>query len=121
MHRSASDNEFFAGERSISISEQMQVIELSQIEDEKINTNTQFSLSNANQKHVCLLEERNQEITLAAAVCPVYDKDNAFWVAVTNLKVEIYERKKEICELTRSREVVMKQNNKSTMMAKRII
>ena len=67
---------------------------MSQIEDQKINTYTQLSLSNANQQHIFLIEERNQAITLATDVCPVYDKENAFWVAVTNLTVEIDAKKK---------------------------
>ena len=89
-----------------------------QIEDEKVSVLTQVDISNSQVGLKNLLEEREQAISLAQSICPVYDETNSFWIIVADLSQQITENKKQIESLRKVRNEKMSAIGiKSTTMA----
>ena len=109
-------------DRGLTLEARLHIIEMAQMEDEKISSSTQQTIANANIVMQHLLEERKQAISLAQTICPLYDKDNSFWTIVSDLTQQIMDKKAMIEKLTNDREERMiAEGNQSTIMAQNLL
>ena len=65
-------------EHGLSLQNRLHIIEMAQVEDDKVNQIMQLVIANANLQLQNLLEERKQAIDLDKTVCPNYDGYNEY-------------------------------------------
>ena len=94
------------------------MIELAKLEDAQKFEDIKSLLAHRNMRNKMLLEERNQAINLAKAICPKYDAGNNFLKLVPNLTQQINIVKTEIHKLTNSADEEMScKKELSTLVA----
>ena len=108
-------------ERGLSLQNRLHIIEMAQVEDDKVNQITQLAIANSNLQLQNLLEERKQAIDLAKTVCPNYDGNNEYWESVKTLTTEIMDIKAEILQLNEERAESLKTNNQSSVLASNLL
>ena len=118
MNASKKDN--FA-ECGISLQDRLHIIEMAQVEDDKVKKIMRLATANANLQLQNLLEERKQAIDLAKTVCPNYDGYNEYWESVKKLTTEIMHIKAEILQLNEERAESLKTNNQNSVLASNLL
>ena len=104
-----------SGDRSIfnslgmTIDSRMQMVEIAQLEDIQRREEVNSNLNHLTNKNKLLLEERQQQISLAKIISPKYDPNNEHWAQVLSLTKDLENVKNEIAAEEKNK----KQNESS--------
>ena len=81
--------------RGLTMDDRVQLIEVSQMEEQKWRDDLKTTWTQLNAKNDLLLRERSQAIELAKIICPLYDDEDEHWIDVIDLSKEITSVKKK--------------------------
>ena len=103
--------------RGLTMDDRVQLIEVSQMEEQKWRDDLKTTWTQLNAKNDLLLRERSQAIELAKIICPLYDDEDEHWIAVMDLSKEITSVKKQINQHEKNRDDMLRSKNATTLLA----